>query len=63
MTVSIAAAVRITTKSSAVWRDCDRCGRLAPLAPDQDRCRDCRQPSVSRRRSVAGSRRFGRTSK
>lgn len=63
MTVRIAAAVRITTKNSAVWRDCRSCGGLAPLAPDEDRCRSCRQPHASRRRPVAGSRRSRRTSK
>ncbi|MFG1844082.1 hypothetical protein [Micromonospora carbonacea] len=49
MSVSIAAAVRITTKSSAVWRDCNGCGSLAPLAPAEQHCRPCRQSSRSRR--------------
>lgn len=63
MSVSIAASVRVTTRSSAVWRDCAGCGALAPLPPDEDRCRPCRQPHASRRRPVAGSRRSRRNSK
>ncbi|WP_409074235.1 hypothetical protein [Micromonospora chalcea] len=63
MTVSIAAAVRITTKSNAVWRDCNGCGSLAPLAPDETRCRSCRQPSTARRRPAVGARRSGRNRK
>lgn len=49
MTVSVFAAVRVTTKSSAVWRNCDRCDVLAPLAPDERCCRSCRPSSRSRR--------------
>lgn len=62
MTVSIAAAVRITTKSNAVWRGCKGGGSLAPLAPDEDRCRSCQQPSA-RRRPAVGARRSGRNRK
>lgn len=57
MTVSIAAAVRIATKSNAVWRDCIGCGSLAP---DETRCRSCRQPSTARRRPASGARQSGR---
>lgn len=63
MSVSIAAAVRITTKSSAVWRNCRVCGSLVPLAPDQDCCRSCGESTTARRRPVAGKRRSGRNSK
>ncbi|MBM0275805.1 hypothetical protein [Micromonospora tarensis] len=63
MSVSIAATVRITTKSSAVWRNCRACGSLAPLAPDQDCCPSCGQSTTARRRPVAGKRRSGRNSK
>ncbi len=45
----IAACVRVTTKSRATWRTCTACGALAPLAPDESRCRACPQPSRSRR--------------
>lgn len=60
MSVSIATAVRITTKSNAIWRDCTGCGFLAPLAPDETRCRTCRQPFTARRRPASGARRSGR---
>ncbi|WP_371409831.1 hypothetical protein OG423_15665 [Micromonospora zamorensis] len=63
MSVSIAATVRITTKSNAVWRNCRVCGSLAPLAPDQDCCRSCGQSTAARRRQVAGKRHSGRNSK
>lgn len=41
----IAACVRVTTKSRAIWRTCTACGALAPLAPDESRCRVCPQKS------------------
>lgn len=43
------ASVRITTGAAAVWRTCGGCTVLAPLAPDQTRCRDCRRPAAVRR--------------
>jgi len=45
----IATCVRVTTKSRAVWCTCIGCGCLVPLAPDEQRCQSCRQPSRSPR--------------
>lgn len=45
----IAACVRVTTKSRAIWRTCTACGVLAPLTPDENSCRACPQPLRSRR--------------
>jgi hypothetical protein len=39
----LAACVRVATRQSAVWRACAWCAVLAPLAPDQTYCRDCRE--------------------
>jgi hypothetical protein len=34
-------AARVTVTQSAVWRTCSRCGQLAPLPPEIDRCPAC----------------------
>jgi hypothetical protein len=39
---SLASVVRITSRTSAVWRECARCTDLAPLAPNQTHCKGCR---------------------
>lgn len=60
MVLALAARVRLTTRHSAVWRECARCGALAPLSPDEDRCQSCR-PSTRSRRRPAPQRPSGRT--
>jgi uncharacterized paraquat-inducible protein A len=45
---SLAGCVRVTTKHSAVWRSCVGCTQLAPLAPNEIRCRNCRTPAKRR---------------
>jgi hypothetical protein len=51
MVANLASIVRVTTKQSAIWRECAACSALAPLAPDQTHCRPCR--TASGRRSAA----------
>ena len=43
-------AARITTRAAVVWRSCVGCGSLSPLAPAEQRCRDC---SISRTQNAA----------
>jgi hypothetical protein len=50
MASTFAACVRVSTRRSSVWRVCARCDVLAPLAPDQTRCRECRDSAPARRR-------------
>jgi hypothetical protein len=52
MSLNLAACVRVTTRRSAVWRECAGCTALAPLAPDETHCCECR---------TAPARRTGRT--
>jgi uncharacterized paraquat-inducible protein A len=49
---SLVACVRIATKQSAVWRECAGCTALAPLAPDETHCPNCRPPAAVRRRAA-----------
>jgi uncharacterized paraquat-inducible protein A len=53
MALTFAASVRVTTRHSAVWQECAGCTALAPLAPDETHCRDCRTAPVRRRRQSA----------
>jgi hypothetical protein len=61
---SLAAVVRLSIRQNAAWRPCARCLVLAPLAPDQTHCSDCRTatPRVRRRPAraacVNGSRKM-----
>lgn len=47
------ASIRVTTKRSAVWRECAGCAVMAPLTRDETRCPTCRIPKPQRRRSAA----------
>ena len=58
--MSLATCVRVTTRNSAVWRHCPHCQALAPLAPDEDRCRSCLLSNTPRRYRPTGRRRSGR---
>jgi len=51
MAASFAACVRVTTRHSAIWRECRSCSALAPLAPDEDICRECRTTPARRQPS------------
>ncbi len=42
MAQTLAACVRVTTKRSAVWRQCAGCAVTAPLARDTNHCPACR---------------------
>lgn len=53
---TFASSVRVTTKCRAVWRACRRCAALAPLAPDEDICKDCRRKPVRGRRPARKGR-------
>jgi uncharacterized paraquat-inducible protein A len=50
---TLAACVRITTKHSAVWRECAGCTALAALAPDETHCPQCKAPARPSRRRLA----------
>jgi hypothetical protein len=43
---TVSNAARVTSKDGAVWRTCKRCGILAALPPDVDRCANC-QPATT----------------
>ena len=38
---SLASFVRVSASQSACWRECAACTHLAPLAPNETRCRTC----------------------
>jgi len=58
---SLTDSVRLTISGSACWQQCHNCGEIAPLAPDQPLCRQCRPSTcVPRRRSATGKRRRNR---
>lgn len=56
MVSSLASCVRVTTRRSAVWRNCDICGVLAPLSPSEDRCEQCSANASRRSKAPARSR-------
>jgi hypothetical protein len=39
---SLAQIITISSRQSAVWRECQGCTDLAPLAPDQTHCKACK---------------------
>lgn len=45
----ISASIRVTTKRSAVWRECAGCHEVAPLARHETHCPTCRIPKPQRR--------------
>jgi hypothetical protein len=47
MVANLASVVRVTTRSSAVWRECAGCAALAALAPDETHCPDCRPAATT----------------
>ena len=47
MVANLGTLVRVTTRRSAVWRECARCASLAALAPDETHCPNCRRQAVS----------------
>jgi hypothetical protein len=53
---SLASFVRVSARQSACWRECKGCTDLAPLAPDETHCQDCR----AERRRVSTRRRLPR---
>ena len=53
---SLAQIITISSKRSAVWRECQGHAGLAPLAPDETHCPDCKanpQTRTARRRRSA----------
>ncbi len=50
MATNLATFVRVTTKRSAIWRQCARCTALAALAPDETHCPKCQTPARPARR-------------
>jgi hypothetical protein len=53
MVANFAAVVRVTTRRSAVWRECAACAVLAPLAPDETHCPQCQPRAATARRRAA----------
>jgi hypothetical protein len=53
MALTLASCVRVTTKRSAVWRQCACCGVMAPLAPHENRCTACQTRKPKPRRAAA----------
>ncbi|WP_436528622.1 hypothetical protein [Actinoplanes sp. HUAS TT8] len=53
---ALSSIVSITARQSAVWRKCETCTTLAPLAPDETKCATCRAESARR----SGRRRLPR---
>jgi hypothetical protein len=53
MALTLASCVRVTTKRSAVWRQCAECAVMSPLASDETRCTACRSRKSQPRRSAA----------
>lgn len=52
---SLAQIITVSSQRSAVWRECQGCTGLAPLAPAETRCPDCKanpQTRTARRRSA-----------
>lgn len=50
---SLAQIITISSRRSAVWRECQGCTGLAPLAPAETHCPDCKanpQTRTARRR-------------
>jgi len=56
MVTDVAALAHITTRHSAIWRECAGCGVLAALPPDIDRCDGCQQPVRIQRQRTRGWR-------
>lgn len=52
MMPDLAALVRVTSRSGAVWRQCPSCAGWAPLAADETHC-PTRRPAAPRRRRAA----------
>jgi Zn finger protein HypA/HybF involved in hydrogenase expression len=42
---AVAACVRVTASTRAVWRECVGCGAPAPMTGAEIRCPGCRNPA------------------
>jgi hypothetical protein len=55
MVANLGVLVRVTTRQSAVWRECAGCAALAPLAADETHCPACQTSPPRRTRRPAAA--------